>query len=113
MDRKTTIMLGLFVLLLAGVIGAKVALRPAGDRTGDRPRPVPALKAADIDGLDVTTAKVTTTLKKTGETWAVSAPVSYPADAAAVKTALEKIEQLSFDGTVTDKPEKHADYEVT
>ena len=113
MDRKTTIMLGLFVLLLAGVIGAKVALRPAGDRTGDRPRPVPAMKAADIDGLEVTNAKLTTSLKRTGETWAVTSPVNYPADQAAVKTALEKIEALSFDGVVTDKPDKHADYEVT
>jgi hypothetical protein len=113
MDKKTIIMLGLFVLLLAGVIGAKVALRPAGDRAGDRPRPLPALKAADLDGLDVTNAKLTTSLKKTGETWAVTSPVNYPADASAVKTALEKIEQLAFDGVVTDKPEKHDDYEVS
>jgi hypothetical protein len=112
MDKKTTIMLGLFVLLLAGVIGAKVALRPAGDRKGDKPRPIAALKAADIDELQVTMAKQTTTLKKTGETWAVTAPVSYPADASAVKTVLEKIEALTFDGTVTDRADKHIDFEV-
>ena len=113
MDKKTTIMLGLFVLLLAGVIGAKVAMRPAGDRKGDRPRPLPALKAADIDDLEITMNKQTTKLKKSGETWAVVAPVSYAADAAAVKTALEKIEALAFEGTVTDRAEKHLDYEVT
>ncbi|HEY3353646.1 MAG TPA: DUF4340 domain-containing protein, partial [Polyangia bacterium] len=113
MDKKTTVMLGLFVLLLAGVIGAKVALKPAGERSGDRPRPIPAMKAADVDELQLTQNKVTVTLKKTGEAWALTAPVSYPADQAGVKSALEKLETLGFDGVVTDRAEKHVDYEVT
>jgi hypothetical protein len=113
MEKKTVLMLVLFVLLLAGVIGAKVALRPAGVREGDRPRPVVKLKASDIDGLTVTHAKAETVLKRSGESWSLTAPVSYPADASAVKTALEKLEGLSFEGIATDRPEKHPEYEVT
>jgi biopolymer transport protein ExbD len=113
MDKKTSIMLGLFVLLLAAVIGTKVALRPAGERVGDRPRPIAAMKAADVDELEVTQNQVTVKLKKTGESWAVTAPVSYPADQASVKSAVEKLESLAFDGVVTDRADKHVDYEVT
>ena len=113
MDKKTTVMLGLFVLLLAGVIAAKVALRPQGERSGERPRPLPVVKASDVEELQVTMNNQTTTLKRSGETWSLVVPVSYPADASAVKSALEKLESLSFDGIVTSKPEKHAEYEVT
>jgi hypothetical protein len=112
MDKKTTVMLGLFVLLLAGVIGAKLALRPPGDRVGERPRAIPVLKSSEIDELEISFNGKTTKLKKTGTTWALTAPVSYPADEASVKTALEKLASLAFEGTATSRVEKHDEYEV-
>lgn len=109
MNRKTLIA----GLVFAGLtLVALVVLRSPekGSRTGAPPRPV--AKIADFDTLDVTKDGKTTSIKKEGTTFKVTAPVAYAADQEAAKTAFESLEKLEFDGIVTDQKAKHDEFEV-
>ena len=111
MNRKTLTALAVLGLL---VIVAVVVLRQPekGERTADRPRPLPQLKAGDFDTLAVTKDGKTTVIKKEGDKYEVTQPVKYPADENVAKQAFEAIEKLEFGNLVTEQKAKHAEFEV-
>ena len=111
MNKKTLGALGAFVVL---AIIALVTLRQPekGERASDHPRPVPALNPAEITTLDVTKNGALTTLKNEGGTYKVTAPVAYPADSGAAKTAFEGLGKMDVTDLVTQAPDKQAEFEV-
>lgn len=111
MNRKTLIAFGAFVVL---AIIAVVALRQPekGERAADRARPVPALDVAQITTVDVTKGGVTTTIKKEGEVYRVTAPVAYAADSAAAKALFEGLGKMDVNDLVTDQAAKQSDFQV-
>jgi len=111
MNKKTLIALGAFVVL--GII-AIVALRAPekGERASDRSRPIPSLDVAQITTVDVTKGGVTTTLKKEGETYRVTAPVAYAADAGNAKAVWEGLGKMDVSDLVTDQPSKQSEFQV-
>jgi hypothetical protein len=111
MNRKTLTALALFGIL--GVIAAVVLRQPQkGERVGERPRPIPKIAPGSFDTLAVTKAGATTVITKQGDTYRVTAPVSYPADENVAKQAFESLEKLEFGDTVTENKAKHAEFEV-
>jgi hypothetical protein len=112
MNRKTLIALGAFVVLAAIAIFA-VRQPEKGERAADHPRPIPPLDAAQITTIDVTKAGTTTTIKKEGDTYRVTAPVAYAADPAMAKPAFEGLGKMDVSDLVTDQPAKQAEFEVT
>jgi hypothetical protein len=111
MNRKTLLALGAFVVL---VIIAIVAIRQPekGERASDRTRPIPPLDVAQITTIDVTKAGATTTIKKEGDVYRVTAPVAYAADPAAAKAAFEGLGKMDVSDLVTDQTAKQAEFEV-
>lgn len=111
MNKKTLIAGAAFVGL--GVLTFTALRSPEkGQRTGEGPRPVARLKAADFDTLVVTKEGKATTLKRQGDGFAVVAPVSYPAEKDAAREAFEAVETLEFTHIVSDQKSKHAEFEV-
>jgi len=111
MNRKTLIALAILGILV--VVAVVVTRQPEkGQVTGERPRPVPKLAAGSFDTLTVTKGTSTTTIKKEGDSYKITAQAAYPADQGVAKTAFESIEKLEFGSIVTDQKAKHAEFEV-
>jgi hypothetical protein len=111
MNRKTVIAFVVFVGL--GLLALFALRQPQkGERAADHPNPIPALDTAQFDTLEVTKAGVTTVIKSEGGKYKVTAPVSYPADAAAAKAAFEGLGKLRLSDLVTDQKPKQAEFEV-
>jgi hypothetical protein len=112
MNRKTLIA----GLVFAGLILATVLLLRSpekGTRTPDSaPRPIAKLSEGTFDTLEVTKAKVTTVIKKEGDTYKILQPLPYPADKDAAKTAFESLAKMEFGDVVSDKKERHAEFEL-
>lgn len=113
MNRKTGIALVLFVVLLGLAIWV-VRQPEKGQRVGERPRPLAKVEQKAIKKLTITAKGTTVVLTKAdkGEGWTLLQPVSDAADQPNVDTALETIAELSFGDLVTERKEKHAEYEV-
>src|SRR5204863_9689496 len=83
----------LYAVVAFAVLGliALFALRQPqkGESSRDRERPLAKIDAAALDTLVVTKGGATTTIKKDGAKFKVTAPVAYPADEAAAKAAFE------------------------
>jgi hypothetical protein len=111
MNRKTLLAGAVFAGL---VLLAVVVMRSPekGQRTGEGTRPIAKLKAGDFDALVVTKGSNATTIKKVGEEYQVTAPVSYPADKDAAKQAFEAVENLEFGNIVSDQKSKQDEFEV-
>src|SRR5438046_482137 len=101
MNRKTLLAGAVFIGLLA--VTLLVLKSPEkGTRTGEIPRPFPKIAAGAIDTLDVTKDGKTTTIKKEGSGYKLTAPVPYAADNDAAKQAFEALEKLEFGPIVSD-----------
>jgi hypothetical protein len=111
MNKKTLSALGAFVVL---AVIAFVALRQPekGERASDHPRPIPTLNPVEITTLEVTKGGVTTTIKNEGGIYKVTAPVSFPADQAAAKTAFEALGKMDVSDLVTQQEAKQVEFEV-
>lgn len=108
MNSKTAGALVVFVALL-GAAYYFVTRPDKGERTGERPRPVPALSADQIKRLKLTAKGETVVLERRGaDRWQVVDPLTYPADSSAVKSAVDKITELEFGDLVTELKSKHA-----
>lgn len=113
MNRKTTVAMLLFIVM---GLAAYLVLRqpPKGQRTAaDRPRPLPALDAKAIKRVTIAEPeKPAVVLERTGETWALSKPLSYRADERAVRELVDKLAQLELGDLVTEQKSSHAEHQV-
>jgi hypothetical protein len=111
MNKKTLAAFGAFVVL---AIIAIVALRAPekGERAADRARPIPPLDAAQINTVDITRAGATTTVKKEGGVYRVTAPVAYAADEGNAKSLFEGLGKMDVSDLVTEQPAKQSEFQV-
>ena len=114
MEKKTVY--ALIALLVLGGLSVYVMRAPEkGDRVGEKPRPLPEIKAGSIAQLELTQAKGAdkVTLSKKGDKWQVTAPYDKPADQAAVKSVVEALEKMKWGDITTQQKERHGDLEVS
>ena len=112
MEKRTWLAL-LAVLGLAGVAVLLFWAPQKGEKKGDRPRPVSAIRAADVVALDVTGADgKAVSLKKEGG-WRVVSPWNKPADQAAVDMAVQNLEKMQWRDVVSQSKDQHAELEVS
>jgi hypothetical protein len=112
MEKKT--LFAMLALVVLGV-GAYAVLRAPekGQRVGPPPRPIPALKAAEITHVEIVSEKQEkTVLEKQGGTWRIVQPKEWPADQAAMKTLTDGLEKLGFGDLVSQEKSKLADLGV-
>src|ERR1700741_1287554 len=106
----------LYAVVAFAVLGlvALFALRQPekGESARDRERPLQKLDANALDTLVVTRGGATTTIKKEGNKYKVTAPVAYPADEAAGKAGFEALANLELGDLVTENKAKHAEFEL-
>lgn len=111
MNRKTLIAVG--VLAVLAIVAVVVLRQPEkGETVGEKPRPVPKLAAGLFDTLTVTKGTSTTTIKREGDKYKMTAPGAFAADDNAAKSAFEVLEKLEFGNVVSDQKAKHAEFEV-
>jgi len=79
MNRKTLFAGAIFVGLVLVAIGLLRSPERA-PAPGERPRPIPRLKAGDFDTLEITKAGATTVIKKKGDDYQIVKPVDYLAE---------------------------------
>lgn len=116
MQQKTLIAVGALVTI--AVLAFLTMRAPEkGEHTGPRPRPIAAIKAADVKELELSAngGKDRVVLHLEGAAWRITAPPfpSNGADQSLVKTALEQLEKIGYGDLVTEKPEKFEDLEVS
>jgi hypothetical protein len=112
MNRKTLFAGAIFAGLVLVAIGLLRSPEKGTRPPGERPRPIPKLKADDFDTLEVTKGGVTTIIKKQGDGYQVVKPVDYPADKDAAKTAFEAMEKIEFNDILSREKSRHNEFEV-
>ena len=112
MNRKTLIA----GLVFAGLVLATVLLLRSPEKGTRTPataaRPIPSLSAGSFDTLEVTKNKVTTVIKKDGDTYKIVRPNAFPADKDAAKLAFESLAKLEFGDVVSDQKARHGELEL-
>lgn len=111
MNRKTLTAVAAFAIL--GLVAFFALRQPEkGENATDRARPLPPIAAGTLDTIDVTRQGVTTTLKREGGKYKVTAPVASAADESNAKAAFDALEKLVLGNIVTENKAKHAEFEV-
>lgn len=112
MNRKTiiagVIFAGLILLTIGLLRTPEKGTRPAGER----PRPIAKLKAGDYDTLEIIKGTSDTIIKKDGDKYTLSKPVTFPADKDAAKAAFDVVEKLEFGNLISDQKSKQGELEV-
>jgi uncharacterized protein DUF4340 len=111
MNRKTLLALATFAGL--GILAAIALTRPEkGERASDHTRPVAKIATADVETIEVTKAGATAIIKSEGGKYKVTAPVPYAADESVAKAAFEGLGKMDVSSLVSEKKEKHAEFEL-
>jgi hypothetical protein len=114
--RKPIVAVSAFVLL--GGAAVYVTRQPQkgeqrDDQGGGEGRAaVAAPRVAAFESLTVEAKGSRTMIRRQGETFRVSAPVDYPADAGAAKAAFESLQRLELSSVVTDRVQRYAELGV-
>ena len=112
MNRKTVfagvIFIGLVLLAIGLLRSPEKGTRPPGER----PRPIPKLKANDFDTLEVTKSGATTVMKKQGDNYQIVKPIDYPADKDSAKAGFEAIEKIEFHDILSAEKSRQKEFEV-
>jgi hypothetical protein len=110
MNRKTLLAGGMFLGLL--IVTMLVLRSPEkGARTGDAPRPIPAI-GPGIESLEITREGKKVVVKKEGNKYRVVEPINYPAEEDSAKQAFEALEKAEFGTIISDQKSRHDEFEV-
>ena len=112
MNRKTLFAGAIFAGLVLVTIGLLRSPEKGTRPSGERPRPIPKLKADDFDTLEVTKGGVTTVIKKKGDDYQILKPIDYPADKDSAKTGFEAIEKFVFGDVLSAEKSRQKEFEV-
>src|SRR5215510_5902174 len=111
MKKGTLIVIVVFAALLAIVL----ATRERQVSVGVRKLELPTIDKEKVIGVEVGGPKAAS-LKKEGTGWTVADPAKpdqkHPADEQQINAALDAYKELKFDDLISDKPERHAEYDL-
>jgi hypothetical protein len=96
---------GALVLVLAGLVGYIYYLdrQPAGTDS-EKEKPFAAVKADDIEEVQITASDDTTRVKKSGTEWSIVEPVQADADASELTSITGSLASLEVGRVVDEKP---------
>jgi hypothetical protein len=112
MNRKTLLAGAIFAGLVLVTIGLLRSPEKGSRPAGERPRPVPKLKADSFDTLEVTKGSATTVIKKQGDDYQILKPIDYLADKESAKAAFEAVQKIEFADVISAEKSRHSDFEV-
>lgn len=117
MQNKKLLIAGGILVALVGLV-AFLANRRATSDAGTSSASDDAASLPDIDGSAITSLVIARpdsppiTLTRDGETWRITTPLEAEADANVVRTAIEKLDELTAVDVVARNPENHERLEV-
>lgn len=117
MQNKKLLIAGGILLALIGLIAFKANQRAAND-AGTAGASGDAATLPDIDGAAITSLTIARpdnapiTLTRDGETWRITTPLEADADDNVVRTAIEKLDELTADSVVARNATSHEQLEV-
>jgi len=112
MNRKTLFAGAIFAVLVLATVFLMRSPEKGTRPVGERPRPIPKLKAGDFDTLEVTKGGATTVIKKQGDEYQIVKPIDYLADKESGKSAFEGMEKIAFGNIVSTEKSRHGEFEV-
>ena len=112
LDRNNKIAALAFALLTVAVVLSYRAPR-RGERTNERPRPVPRLQKAAITKVTLSAKGKQVTLQRSKKKWVLVSPTRYAADTYATETMERKLSELDFGDVITTKKQRHDAFEVS
>ena len=112
MNRKTLLAGAIFAGLVLVTIGLLRSPEKGTRPPGERPRPIPKLKADDFDTLEVTKGGVTTVMKKRGDDYQIVKPIDYLADKESAKAGFETMEKIEFNDILSAEKSRQKEFEV-
>lgn len=105
---KNRLTLILILLVLVGVLWFVMQ-----DRTVvPVDRPFVEVDSAKVAALSIEAPDISVDLRKTGEGWEVGGDHPYPANVSSVERAIDQLQKMMRGALVTEKPERHAEFEV-
>ncbi len=111
MKRNTLILLGILVLLIAGVF---LVLQKPGERstTAGNEEVLVRYDSSAVDGIEIISAAGRVTLEKQGATWMLTEPIRAAADESIVTSTIGKGNAIALKGVVSSNPAKQALFQV-
>ncbi|MCX6133132.1 MAG: DUF4340 domain-containing protein [Ignavibacteriales bacterium] len=111
MTRNTYVLLGLLAVL---IIIAYFVMQKPGERssTGENSEMLASVDSIALDRIEIKSPTASVVLEKKGVEWFVESPVSYKADQSNVATLIHSARTLRIDNIVSNKPDKHAVFQV-
>lgn len=112
MNKQT--LAALLAFAVSGLVAFAVLRSPEkGQRQGEKPRPLGRVKSGmDFDTIEVVRGKDTTVIKKDGDKYRITAPMSYAADDYGTKQAFEAFDKLEWGDVVSEQKARHGEFEV-
>ena len=111
MKKGTLVVIGVFVVLLVIVL----ATRERRVSVGVRRLELPAIDKEKVVAIEIAGPKAAS-LKKESTGWTVTDPAKpdqkHPADEQQINAALDAYKELKFDDLISDKPERHGEYDL-
>lgn len=111
MTRNTYILLGVFGVL---VVAAYLVMQKPGERSssGEPGEYLVSVDSLAVDRIAIKSPTGTVVLEKKGVEWFVQQPISYRADQSNLATLIHDMKNLEAKNIVSNKPEKHAVFQV-
>jgi hypothetical protein len=111
MKRNTLILLGILVLLVAGVI---LVMQKPGERstTGASGQLLVTYDSASVDLIEISSASGRVILEKQGASWMLTEPLRAVADEGAVTSTIGTGKAIVLKGVVSSNPAKQALFQV-
>jgi len=111
MNLRTTLLLALILLVLAGV--ATVMEKNRKQARAPRTEALfPGFNIDAVDALEISSGNIKVELVKEADIWIVSSENSKPASVDLVRNILDKVDGLEGSGLVSNKAANHSVYEV-
>jgi hypothetical protein len=111
MNRNTSILIGIFLLLVA--IAYLVMQKPGEQSsTGELGEYLVKVDSLAVDRIEIKSPTARLLLEKKGVEWFVQEPVSYRADQSNVASLIHESKNLEVKSIVSNKPEKQSVFQV-
>lgn len=111
MKKNTYILIGLFLVLLAGAL---LVLQKPGEQSASSAKAgsLTETDSVSVDKIEINTPNFSLAMEKRGTEWFLIQPINYRANQIFVGQLIHQIKSIQVKGTISSKPEKHNVFQV-